>query len=269
MNGPTKAHFHPYGSTVIPHNGAVAVEANTPKLPGSPSLIPGSLGVAGAPVLRDLSGTSSETKPTNAVTKALDDLFEAFADRVADKIIAKLAANIPTTPELDVEDLNRLYQQPPGFGEASMEDLVQTQPHDATQMHVDLEQALREREHVKVKRFAPGPLAFTVTIEGAEVVPDYGDGWSRGLRNCTVYAQPYGQGYTNGAKPNEYVLLCGGKQVYRSESYREGPQSFQAGRGFGFHAGTFDGDYSTGLTFDEVLAIVDGPMRSESWGADS
>lgn len=281
MNGPNKALPHPYGSTVIPHNGLPqGPTPNAPKLPGAPSPIPGSLGVAGVPMISQLSA-EPKAPTADPVMQAIANLLDAFADRVADKVVAKLAAQVTITTRAagDVEDLNRLAPWPPisSMTDEELDALPISEgvpqgapgPSPAVQMHIDLEQALREREHVKVERFAPGPLAFLVLLDGKQHVgPRRGaetdevrtKAWIESYRTCTAYAQPYGQGYTDGAKPDEYVLLVDGKQIYRLDSRLATEEQAKPSRGRG---------YSTGLTFAEVLALVDGPLRSADFGRDS
>jgi hypothetical protein len=311
-----KAHEHPFGATVIPHNGTLA-GPTPPKPPAT---------VAGAPIVRDLKG---EPKQPSKIATKIDELIDLFADRVADKVLARLdglaekynpgvtaMAQELIARHADVEDLNREMfsvgervpnvrdvafkpsrepvvvahdedQAPRDYGLGILEQNAYTtislpsESGDANQMHTALEQALRERELVKVTRFAPGPLAFDIILEG--ITTDENGLPAVPVRHCTVYAQPYGQGYTDGAKPNEYVLLCNGRRVMRSRTISgHGPQQFQGGHGFrgfesdasGVHNYVFAGrhddtGYSAGLTFDEVLAAVDGPLKSASWGRDS
>ncbi len=309
-----KAIPHPYGSTVVPGFEMAGPKPSAVPVPGVPSVIPGTIGVAGAAATR-VSGTPTPVKQPSKIAQKFDELLDAFADLVADRVMERLA---PFEPRADVEDLNREsfsigepepnmqaqafkpsrvdtstplvddngYSNNPSAGTGPM---LPSESGDAMQMHTAMEQALREREQIKMRRFAPGPLGFLVLIEGHQhVTPDMSDddrykGWRENYRTCTLYAQPYGGGYTDGAKPNEYVLLCDGRRVYRSREWhagdwennadRMGPARFQPGYwsigvlGSGEMRISNTG-YSAGLTFDEVLAAVDA-MRSASWGADS
>jgi len=246
-NTENKAYPHPYGSTVIPtSNGLHGPTPNAPKLPGSPSPIPGSLGVAGAPSFHVI-GKTIEPKP-NKIAAALDALIDAIADTIADKVVAKLATVPPTIepgPEYDP-----LYKP---YNNATVDDLAaklpDPEPTDqvalANQMHTDLEQALRELDNVKILRFAPAPIVFLVTTKTGPVE----------AMECTAYAQPYGQGYTDGAKPNEYVLLCDGKRL-SWERVRVGLNGeYCANLGYG-----------SSFTLDQLIDLVNRDVRADLYG---
>lgn len=238
-NGSNKAHPHPFGSTVIPGGGFMPEFARNlgppPNLPGAASPETGALGVAGAPSFT----VHGDPEPrSSSVANAFDALIDAIADRVADKVIAKL------------DDTTRPAQSnvPPGESVDAQSPAGAVVPLDAmaAQLHVDLEQALRERVHVKIRRYAPDPIIFNVRTSSYE--PDHR--W----REVTAYARPFGQGYTDGARVAEYVLICDGKALTWERRFRPNK--------LGFHYSELPGALNGGsFTFQRVLDLVDGTLR--------
>lgn len=208
-NDQNKAHPHPYGSTVIPTRNGFS-SAGPTKVPSVAGLRATEVGVAKHPC--------TLPEPPKVFDAAFDALIDTIADRVADRVVARLAVLPPTIAIKPPEPI----------------DLATL----ANQMHTDLEQALRERDHVKVLRFAPEPIVFTMSTPG-------------GIVECTAYAQPYGQGYTGGAKLNEYVLLCAGKQLRWVINSNRNQEKLDSGVSF---------------TLDQVLRFVDSKLREDEYG---
>lgn len=86
-NNQKRSHAHPYGSTLIPHEFGTTTKMTLPPLvPGAPSIIPGTIGVAG----NKITNTGPAEQPPSSIAQLVDGFIEQLVERAAEKVVEKV-----------------------------------------------------------------------------------------------------------------------------------------------------------------------------------
>ncbi len=236
-----KGYSHPYGNTLIPGAPVVtAGPANGHGPPGTPSAIPGTIGVAGPKL------TNAEIVPPPAAPSSFGKLFDDFMERVVELVAERAAERIADlvlakAPTIDIDDgdvreaaLRAHFEEPAASGGPTSigetarwaqaplgrpgnvippdYPLVAGIPIDPeipaerveaySKAHTELQAALEELPDVTMIRRAPSPPAWS-TGEGDSYL------------NWSAYAAEYDNPRfpVPGIAPGHFLLTVAGQQV--------------------------------------------------------
>lgn len=255
-----KGYQSPYGSTVIPplggSNGGIPASEHGPA--GSPSIIPGAIGVAG-PRVRNPDGVHvARAADDDSELSELAGLVEYLVDRISERVAKRVLERLDG-PDQPLPSIRLTTNPPKAFSEAALqpetpfvgklgnatiptvvEPLPQDQIEAYSKAHAELEARLVKRSGVTLQRRAPEPPCWTTTNQN-DVVSEW-------VAYSAAYDNPR---FPVHADQGLYMVQADGRhcRLPHGSLLADGSPNGQT-------------HWQIGLTLEQVLSLVDAAIAS-------